>query len=626
MTTGKQQKTDAESELDPRTGPKDAPASSQRSLRLLPQTTSWVPTWTTRLVFLLGLLNILSGSLPRHRRVFDWSLDILPPLGIISVSVISIGVGFGLLIMARGLRRRKQRAWRAVVALLATSTAVHLIRGTDHVQTIITIMVLLVLVLSRDQFIGRPDPATRRSLPLIFGAMLVSTWLIGCFSIVREHRELVPGWHASSVLEHAFLGMIGITGPLRFSSRHAATETAVFLAGLGIITLVVTIAVFLKTPRHTDIGTDADRDRVRALLVDHGAVDSLSYFATRDDKSVVFSVSGKAAVSYRVISGVSLASGDPIGDVEAWPGAIEAWLAQARIHAWIPAVLSASETGAEVYQRIGFDALELGDEALIEVADFTLEGRSMRSVRQAVNRVARSGYHTIIQRTAAFSADRLRAVDLESSSWRGHGGPERGFSMALSRFGDPRDPDCVIVLGRNQAGELKVVLQFVPWGTDGLSLDLMRRHPDLDNGVMEFVIANLLKACPSLGIQRISLNFAVFRSSLARGERIGAGPITRAWVGFLLFLSRWWQIASLYRANAKFRPSWEPRFICFTQARDLGHITWAALQAEGYLRLPWHRKIKEPRRNDSLQNAQLGQHTVVSADPRTSSSGRRRSC
>jgi hypothetical protein len=85
---------------------------------------------------------------------------------------------------------------------------------------------------------------------------------------------------------------------------------------------------------------------------------------------------------------------------------------------------------------------------------------------------------------------------------------------------------------------------------------------------------------------------AVFRSSLARGERIGAGPFLRAWVRMLLVASRWWQIASLYRANAKFRPAWEPRFICFRLARDLGPIIGAALAVEGFLhwpRIPRHR-------------------------------------
>ena len=145
----------------------------------------------------------------------------------------------------------------------------------------------------------------------------------------------------------------------------------------------------------------ADAARVRELLVKHGDRDSLGYFALRDDKSVIWSPTGKACVCYRVVSGVMLASGDPIGDPEAWPGVIGPFLDEAARHAWAPAVMGCSELGAEVWCREGgLTALELGDEAIVNVADFSLSGRSMRNVRQMVNRVAKHGYVAEVRRVA----------------------------------------------------------------------------------------------------------------------------------------------------------------------------------------------------------------------------------
>ena len=99
-------------------------------------------------------------------------------------------------------------------------------------------------------------------------------------------------------------------------------------------------------------------------------------------------------------------------------------------------------------------------------------------------------------------------------------------------------------------------------------------------------------AAPELGITRVSLNFAVFRSALERGERLGAGPITRAWRALLVLASRWFQIETLYRFNAKFRPVWEPRFVCYPAGRDLPRVALAALEAEAFLvwpQVPWSR-------------------------------------
>ncbi|NUS76150.1 MAG: DUF2156 domain-containing protein, partial [Streptomyces sp.] len=326
-------------------------------------------------------------------------------------------------------------------------------------------------------------------------------------------------------------------------------------------------------------------------------------FALRRDKAVVFSPSGKAAVTYRVVSGVMLASGDPIGDVEAWPGAIERFMDEARAHSWTPAVMGCSETGGEVWTReTGLDALELGDEAVVDVADFSLAGRAMRNVRQMVKRIERAGYETRVRRVRDLGDAELERVRRAADDWRGTD-TERGFSMALGRIGDLADGDCLIATAHKtdeqpgEYGDLKAILHFVPWGHDGASLDLMRRDRSADPGMNELLIVAALQAAPKFGITRVSLNFAMFRSALARGEKIGAGPVLRAWRGLLVFLSRWFQIESLYKFNAKFQPRWEPRFVVYRASGDLPRIGFAAMQAEGFvnLALPLPRFLRRRR-------------------------------
>jgi lysyl-tRNA synthetase class 2 len=280
-----------------------------------------------------------------------------------------------------------------------------------------------------------------------------------------------------------------------------------------------------------------------------------------------------------------LASGDPIGDPEAWPGAIKRFVDEARRHAWVPAVMGCSELGGEVWVReAGLRALELGDEAIVEVDEFSLEGRAMRNVRQMVARVERSGYKTDVRRVRDMTDAEIRDIRRQSATWRG-AEVERGFSMALGRFGDPADGDCVAVTA-SKDDRLAAVLHFVPWGEDGLSLDLMRRDREADAGLNELLIVAALRAAPELGVRRLSLNFAVFRSALERGGRLGAGPVIRLWRELLLIASRWFQIESLYRFNAKWRPLWEPRFVCYRRAGDVPRVAIAALEAEAFIVWP----------------------------------------
>jgi lysyl-tRNA synthetase class 2 len=213
----------------------------------------------------------------------------------------------------------------------------------------------------------------------------------------------------------------------------------------------------------------------------------------------------------------------------------------------------------------------------------------MRNVRQMVKRIERAGYTTEVLRSGTVSEGERRRALVDADAWRGTE-TERGFSMALGRLVDPADPDCVFVAAR-QDGVLRAFLQFVPWGPDGMSLDLMRRDRNADAGVNELLIVDALRLAPALGVKHVSLNFAVFRSTLERGERLGAGPFLRAWRRVLVFASRWFQIESLYRFNAKFQPTWEPRFVVYPASRDLPRIVLAALEAEAFLAWPHLRRL-----------------------------------
>jgi lysyl-tRNA synthetase class 2 len=340
-----------------------------------------------------------------------------------------------------------------------------------------------------------------------------------------------------------------------------------------------------------------DATRMRALVEREGASDSLAYFALRPDKSVIWSPTGKSAIAYRVVGGVMLASGDPLGDKEAWPGAINAFIERADGHGWIPAALGCGDVAAKAWARAGLAPFELGDEAIVDVESFHLEGRPMRNVRQTVTRVQRLGYTASVVRTGDLTQTRREDLGRQAAAWRGEV-TERGFSMALGRIAGTSDPDAVLVVAHDAHGSIRGLLQFVPWGKTGWSLDVMRRDPAAANGVNELMITTALHHAAGLGVRNISLNFAVFRSTLERGERLGAGFFSVWLLRLLMAASRWWQIESLYRFNAKFQPSWNTRYLCYPTLADLPRVVAATLLAEAFVRPP--RRLAGAMRQGSL--------------------------
>lgn len=550
------------------------------------RSTRRTPGIIAALTWLVGVIAIVSSLLPAEHNRIRYLTRVLGLPVIASATATAIAMSFGVLLvfLAFGLRRRKKRAWRAVVVVTAVVALTHILKGLDVEEATASLALLAVLLLTRKQFYALGDPTTRWYAARATVEMLIVAITVGMAGLLINQRQILGRPSLWQDLREVLLGFIGISGPLRFRHERGDDIVAMTLLAFGLLIAFVAAYLFLRSAQPKARLTADDETRLRELLHKHGERDSLGYFALRRDKSVVWSPTGKAAVTYRVVSGVALASADPIGDPEAWPGAINEFLELSRLHAWVPAVIGDSEQGATVYARYGLDALELGDEAIVDVGSFSLCGRPMRGVRQAVKRTERAGYTVRVRRVGDLAKDEMDALLTAVTAWRG-GGVERGYSMALSRLGDPDDCECVIVTAELD-GVLRGLLHFVPWGSDGLSLDLMRRDRTADNGLNELMIATLIESGGSLGVRRVSLNFAAFRSALERGERIGAGPILRMWRRLLVFMSRWWQIESLYRFNVKFRPDWEPRFLSFPTSRDLPRISLAALEAEAFIVRP----------------------------------------
>ncbi|MFF2549177.1 phosphatidylglycerol lysyltransferase domain-containing protein [Kitasatospora sp. NPDC058063] len=553
---------------------------------------AWLPGAVGYACLLIGLVDIASAVFPklRHTKVHTFAGQL--PGGTTSLAAVgALMVGILLVPLAHALRRRKRRAWRAVCVLLPVSAGLHIVRWHQIGPAVVSLVLLVVMLVHQREFYAKADPRTRWRALVNLVVMGVLSVLLGLLIVSTRTKYEIGHPGLTERLQHVGYGLFGFEGPVRYNNVRMSDLVAYLLGGLGLLTAFTTAYLALRPGKPKPELTAEDEEKVRELLGRHGERDSLGYFALRRDKSVLFSPTGKAAISYRVVSGVMLASGDPVGDVEAWPGAIKVFMAEAREHAWVPAVMGCSEVGGEVWTReAGLDALELGDEAIVDTASFSLSGRAMRNVRQMVKRIERNGYSCRVRRVSELTAEEKYRIADAAARWRGTD-TERGFSMALGRFGDPLDDDCVVVTAHKapeegeEGDDLKAVLHFVPWGPDGISLELMRRDRAADPGLNELLIVAALQAVPEMGVRRVSLNFAMFRSALARGERIGAGPVLRAWRGLLVFLSRWFQIESLYKFNAKFQPEWEPRFLVFPSTRDLPRIGFAAMQAEAFITL-----------------------------------------
>ncbi|MBD2758839.1 bifunctional lysylphosphatidylglycerol synthetase/lysine--tRNA ligase LysX [Yimella sp. cx-573] len=569
-----------------------------------------VAQWLGRLLVIAALWSFISLVLPLHW-VGVIVADLLSLFGLPSEPSLFIAI---LTLVLAGAVRRRLRAGHTVVVVYMTLSLITSImlavlaaqdsnfamggnlRGwtRDYVEfrigvwfnvlaALLQFAVLVLLVMSRSAFPARLQKGSLRlGLGVLAGGLLVSALTAFALTLAFPHTLATMGERVRWSLRSAF-GVETPPGTPKFHG-HFGHGWIYVLAGLiSAAALVLALLAVWRSGRGVGVQRAADELQVRELLLKYGEDDSLGYFATRRDKSVVFSPDGRAALTYRNEGSVSVASADPIGDPAAWPDAIAQWRRECRELGLYSAVLSSSETASKLYVSAGLRAFPLGDEAILDADTFSLRGRSMRPVRQAVTRISRAGYTAQVRRHADLSAQELQEIEALAQEWRGNE-TERGFSMALNRVGDPADGRCVLITARDKDGRIRGFLSFVPWGVRGVSLDLMRRDRTAENGLNEYMVAKLVELGADLGIRRVSLNFAVFRNVFSSADQVGAGPITKLTDAALSFASRFYQLETLYRSNDKYRPTWVPRLLCYDPSLTVARAGLAMGIAEGFVR------------------------------------------
>ena len=544
----------------------------------------WVPVWIGRATFLVGLFGILANVSRRFRTPVHKLNNVIPVFLNGSALATAIFTGLILMILARGLSRRKRRAWVLALVILAVNLATEIFRTNHHpVQITLSILSIAALVVFRNSFYAKSDPSTRMQPLIGFGAALLVFFIASLLLLrFRSHDEIIGSPSIKNIILFIAEGFVGVAGPVKFTSERASDAIAFTLGTFGVFTVIVPLWLYFRRVKPIPKVSDDDMNVVRKLIKHDLEQDSLGYFATRRDKSVIWAANRKAGIAYRVQGGVMLASGDPFGEYSLWPEAIAEFLKEAEEHAWTPAVMGCSDRGGEVWvEHAGMIAIDIGDEAIIDVKNFTLEGRPMANVRQMVNRIKRKGYSCTTQKWSELDeSTRIELREL-AHKWR-YGVSERGFSMSMDRFGDDNDPDTFITIARLES-EIKGLLYFVPWTTNALSLDRMQRERGTDAGVNELMIVETVEYARANNLAYVSLNFAAFRSLFERADKISAGPITRGMRNLIRFSSNFFQVESLYRFNAKFQPGWETRYVLYPRASDLPKVGWAALRAEKFI-------------------------------------------
>lgn len=536
-----------------------------------------------------GLIDLFSALLSHPPDRLLALRRLVPTTVIDSSRTFTLLAGVLLLITAWGLRRGKRRAFVAALFLCALSVPVNLLKAIDFEEATAASVLLFALGVYGDAFRVKSRDLTLRAVGA--RAIVLAAWLV-IYAVAGSYYLEAHFGHDASIgraIAEAGYRLFGVGTPaLRLPAPLTAHEARIvtwFFRSLGLIgfSLLVGFAIAALRPVAHRGRHRAERARVAALLRAHGD-SSIGAFALDPDCDYFFSATGRAVVAYRFESNVLLALGDPIGPKEELPSLLAAFETFCREHDWSFAFFQARPEHLADYRARGWRAIHVGEDPILALDRFRLEGSAIGDVRRSLNKLREAGFvvRSFVPGVNPFDGshevgglrDQVAAI---SAEWlRGHQGGERGFAMGRFDFGRLRDSWLAVAWDPAGARAVAFVTWVPIWGRRGWALDLMRRREDAPAGAMEFLIASCAEEARARGDDILSLSL----SALAKAEAEAAEPSDRARVFLMEHLARFYDFQGLFRWKSKFQPVFEPRYLVYPDPLSLPRVALALVRAQ----------------------------------------------
>jgi phosphatidylglycerol lysyltransferase len=539
--------------------------------------------WSVRLVALLtagmGIIDVLSGLTPTlHNRLK--LLEQYSPFGVdVGGHLTSVLAGFALLILANGLWRHKRLAWMLTVTILIISIPLHLFKGLDYEEAILSAALAAWLIYLRPHFHARSDPPSIRQglktllvalvFTLIYGVL--GFYLLDRHFIVNGQQVSFKFWEAvcqTVVMFTQFYnpGLVPATHFGRYFVWSIYIVSAVTI-GYALIMLIRPILV-----RHG--ATPQERLKAKEIVEGYGR-SSLARLLLLDDKLYYFSP-GSSVIGYVVESRIALTLGDPIGPPEDISNCIASFKAFCAQNDWEPAYAQVQPDYLMPYQDAGYHALCIGSEAIVNLSTFNLTGHDKKGIRSGVNRMTKLGYRAdVLQPPHPQTVlDELRQI---SDEWlTAMHGTEKHFSLGW--FDEDYLNSGPVIVIYNPAGYIDAFANILPeYKASEVTIDLMRHRHKADKGQMDFLFVSLFEWAKEQG-------YATFNMGLSGLAGAGENPtdpaIERALHYIYEHFNQFYNFKGLHEFKAKYDPTWSPRYLVYPSVVSLPLVTIAMIRAD----------------------------------------------
>ena len=490
-------------------------------------------------VFLTGVVLLVSGASPAIESRLELISRMLP-LPVLELShLVGSVVGVGLLILSRGLFRRLHSAYLAAMAALIAGIVISLLKGLDYEEALFLTAVLTSLWISRDRFYRRGSVIAQRVPVQWLGSIALSLCLaiwVGLVSFRNVEYSHELWW------QFAF----DADAPRML---RASMITAVLTMGFALWTVLRKLPAVAPAE-----DADVEQDNLRRVIA--GARYASANIALLGDKRFLWSDDRRAFIMYQIKGDSWISMGDPVGPQELQEELAWRFRELVESHNGRTVFYQVSDKSLGLYIDLGLTLVKLGEDAVVPLAGFSLDGSARAELRQARNRATRNGasFEVIPRAQVPAVAAELRGV---SDRWlvdKSTG--EKGFSLGSFSESYIANFDCGVV---RVDGRIVAFANLWPApASSEVSIDLMRYDQYAPKGTMDYLFTELLLWSSAQGYQWFNLGIA----PLSGLEQRRFAPLWHK-LGNLIYShgESFYNFEGLRSYKEKFSPQWESRYL-----------------------------------------------------------------
>ena len=290
----------------------------------------------------------------------------------------------------------------------------------------------------------------------------------------------------------------------------------------------------------------------------------MDYFKTYFDKILFISTTKNSFLGYRLVGNYAVVLENPVAEnpqeMKDCVVAFETFCHECGLKSIYYRVL---EQDLPMYESLNKKHFFIGQEGVVNLTEFTLEGGPKKSLRNAMNKITESGFKTIIYQPPIKDGI-LQKLEAVSKEWLEE--TERNeivFSQGLFDANELKNQTIMTV--ENKEDKIIAFLNIIPDTVqDEATYDLIRKTKDAPNGIMDFILIALFNYLKTQNYKAVNLGLAPM-SGIENPKTFQDKSMKFAYDKIKSFSHH----KGLRNFKEKFSPTWQNQYVVFSDDYDL---------------------------------------------------------